>query len=72
MLPLAGAAAIVFIASIAILMNVIPGPHSRLDYLVIGAVATFLAMIVLFVALLKGGVPGAEQPPATPDSKPEE
>jgi len=60
---LGGAISVIFAVSILVLLNVIPGPHTRLDYLVIGAVATFLSMIVLFVTLLKSGVPGAGKAP---------
>jgi uncharacterized membrane protein len=54
-LVLAGGIAAVFVATIAILVNVIPRPHRNLDYLVIGAVATFLSMILLWVALMQQG-----------------
>ena len=49
-----GGIAVLFAASIAILLKVIPEPHRNLDYLVIGAVATFLSMILLWVALMFG------------------
>jgi len=51
---LGGGIAVLFIATIAILLRVIPEPHRSLDYLVIGAVATFLSMILLWVALMYG------------------
>ena len=53
-LTLGGGIVVLFVASIAILLKVIPEPHRNLDYLVIGAVATFLSMILLWVALLFG------------------
>ena len=53
-LTLGGGIAVLFAASIAILLKVIPEPHRNLDYLVIGAVATFLSMILLWVALMFG------------------
>lgn len=53
-LSLAGAILILFIATIAILLNVIPGPHQRLDYVVIGALATFLSMAALWVVITQG------------------
>lgn len=53
-LTLAGGILVMFIATVAILLNVIPGPHNKLDYLVIGAVATFLAMILLWVVMVQG------------------
>lgn len=45
---------VLFVASIAILLKVIPEPHRNLDYLVIGAVATFLSMILLWVSVTFG------------------
>jgi uncharacterized membrane protein len=53
-LTLGGGIAVLFVTSIAILLRVIPEPHRNLDYLVIGAVATFLSMILLWVALMFG------------------
>lgn len=52
---LAGGILAVFITTIAVLVNIIPKPHRSLDYLVIGAVATFLSMILLWVALMQQG-----------------
>lgn len=41
-------------ASVALVMSrVIPTPHKDTDYLVIGTVATFVSLLVLFVVLLK-------------------
>ncbi|MFN0101599.1 MAG: hypothetical protein ACKV2U_05845 [Bryobacteraceae bacterium] len=51
---LAGGIAVLFVATIAILLKVIPEPHRNLDYLVIGAVATFLSMILLWVVMMQG------------------
>jgi uncharacterized membrane protein len=51
-LTLGGGIAVLFVATIAILLKVIPQPHRNLDYLVIGAVATFLSMILLWIALM--------------------
>jgi hypothetical protein len=42
----------VFIATVAILSVVLPGPHKPTDYLVIGGAATFLCLVLLFVALI--------------------
>lgn len=44
---------IVFAAVAAILLQVIPGPHQSTDYLVIGTLATFVSLLVLFVVLIK-------------------
>lgn len=51
-LTLGGGIVVLFIATIAILLKIIPQPHRNLDYLVIGAVATFLSMILLWIALM--------------------
>ncbi len=51
-LTLGGGIVVLFVATIAILLKVIPQPHRNLDYLVIGAVATFLSMILLWIALM--------------------
>lgn len=53
-LTLGGGIVVLFIATIAVLLKVIPEPHRNLDYLVIGAVATFLSMLLLWVALMFG------------------
>ena len=45
--------AMVFAVVAAILSRVIPGPHRSTDYLVIGTVATFVSLVVLFVVLVK-------------------
>ncbi len=47
--------ALVFGAVAAILVKVLPGPLGDVDYLVVGAIATFLAMLTLFFILVKGG-----------------
>ena len=62
-LALAGGITFLFVATIAILLNVIPKPHRNLDYLVIGAVATFLSMILLWVMLLQGWVNTGDREP---------
>jgi len=53
-LTLGGGIVLLFVVSIVILLKVIPEPHKNLDYLVIGAVATFLSMILLWLALMFG------------------
>lgn len=53
-LTLGGGIVVLFVATIAVLLKVIPEPHRNLDYLVIGAVATFLSMILLWVAMMYG------------------
>ena len=43
----------IFVAVALSLLQIIPGPHRNTDYLVIGAIATFVSMAVLFVVLIK-------------------
>ena len=52
-LALAGIVAAVFMATVTILLFLLPGPHAPTDYLVIGAVATLLCLLLLFVLLVK-------------------
>jgi hypothetical protein len=52
-LALAGLMVLLFAGTVAVLVNVMPGPHKPMDYLVIGAVATLLCLLVLFVVLIK-------------------
>ena len=47
---------IVFLVVAAIMLKVLPSPHSQTDYLVIGAAATMVSMVVLFVVLITGFV----------------
>lgn len=43
---------IIFGATVAILLAVMPGPHKPTDYLVIGCVATLLCLLLLFVVVI--------------------
>jgi drug/metabolite transporter superfamily protein YnfA len=52
-LALSGGIMIVFAIVVFVLLNLIPGPHKNSDYLVIGAVATLVSMVVLFLILVK-------------------
>lgn len=47
----AGGIVVVFLVTIAIAFQLMPGPLKSTDYLVIGAIATFVSMLVLFVIL---------------------
>ena len=49
---LLGAGAIVFGVTLAIGLKLLPGPHTETDYLVVGSVATFLCLGVLFAVLI--------------------
>jgi len=42
-----------FCAIAAILMAVMPGPHKATDYLVIGAIATFVCLLLFFFLMMK-------------------
>jgi uncharacterized membrane protein len=46
---------VVFVATVAILLQVLPSPHKSTDYLVIGAVATLLCILLLYFLLIKRG-----------------
>ncbi|MCE5306603.1 MAG: hypothetical protein LLG20_03080 [Acidobacteriales bacterium] len=43
---------LVFGGSVAILLRVLPSPHTEQDYLVAGGVATLVTMLALFVVLI--------------------
>jgi hypothetical protein len=51
-LILVTAVVLVFGVTVAIALQVVPGPHSETDYLVIGSVATLLSLVVVFVVLM--------------------
>jgi hypothetical protein len=53
---LLAALGITFAASVAIGLKVLPGPHSETDYLVVGSIATLLALGVLFAFLINAWV----------------
>jgi high-affinity Fe2+/Pb2+ permease len=64
-IALAAGMLLLFAATVGILINVMPGPHGRTDYLVIGAAATLLCLVLLFVVLLK--TPAKPEKPDTPE-----
>ena len=41
--------AVMFLLTVAILLRVLPGPHKPTDYLVIGTLATFVCLLVVFL-----------------------
>ena len=49
---LALAMIVVFVATAAVLSQILPGPHKPSDYLVIGGVSTLLCLVLLFVVLI--------------------
>ena len=55
----------IFAVTVLVLLNVLPGPHKPTDYLVIGAVATLLCLLLLFLALIKT----TKRPVRKPDSE---
>jgi len=48
--------AAVFAAAAAVLLRILPHPLNETDYLVIGTVATFAALLALFLILLKTSI----------------
>jgi hypothetical protein len=50
-LPLGAGMVLIFVTVVAVLVRVIPGPHKETDYLVIGTLATFASLVLLFVVL---------------------
>ncbi|MCX6620974.1 MAG: hypothetical protein NTY38_07815 [Acidobacteria bacterium] len=42
----------VFLGTAGILMKILPGPKREIDFLVIGAAATMVSLLVLFVLLI--------------------
>jgi hypothetical protein len=57
--------AIVFIVTILIAFQLMPKPLKSTDYLVIGAIATFVSMLVLFFLLLQ--TTGQKKPKRYPE-----
>ncbi len=51
---LASAGLIIFGVVAAIMLKLLPGPLRPTDYLVVGAVATFVSLAAVFVALITG------------------
>ncbi|MBI3472305.1 MAG: hypothetical protein HY013_13200 [Candidatus Solibacter usitatus] len=51
-LLLAGVALALFGASVIVLINVVPGPHTPGDYLIMGCLATLVALLALFLIVI--------------------
>jgi hypothetical protein len=67
-----GAAAIVFAVTVALGLKILPEPHSETDYLVVGSVATFLSLGVLFAVLITTWIKTPEvffKKPQAPDEE---
>lgn len=43
---------VVFLATVLILLRVMPGPHKPTDYLVIGTLATFVCILIAFIVFV--------------------
>ena len=57
---LLGAAAIAFVVTVAVGLRLLPAPHTETDYLVVGSVATFLCLGVLFAVLITTWIRSSE------------
>ena len=42
-----------FFALATILLRLMPGPHKATDYLVVGAISTFVCLLLLFFVMMK-------------------
>jgi hypothetical protein len=51
---LAGSAAMAFAIFAVALIHVLPSPHSKYDYLIVGTLATLAALITIFAGLVLG------------------
>jgi hypothetical protein len=47
--------AVVFTAVVLVLFQILPGPRTRTDYLVVGTLGTLAALAVLFAVLTAAG-----------------
>jgi hypothetical protein len=64
--------AIVFFVTILIALQFMPQPLKSTDYLVVGAIATFVSMLVLFFLLLQTtGQKGPKRYPENPAPPPD-
>lgn len=61
LIALFGGILLVFIATVSLLLHFIPGPHRSTDYLVIGAVATFVCLFLLWFVFAR--TPKKPNPP---------
>ena len=53
---LIGSACIVFAVFAVALLRVLPAPHTRPDYLIVGTLSTLAALITIFAGLVLGRV----------------
>ncbi|MFN0165961.1 MAG: hypothetical protein ACKV22_05965 [Bryobacteraceae bacterium] len=58
---LAGVAIMVFLIAVILLVNLLPGPRMPGDYLIIGSVATLVALAVLFAMVIPSIVGNREE-----------
>lgn len=54
-IALIGGLSVLFLMTVLVLLRVLPGPHKSTDYLVIGTLATFFCLAVLFVVNVATG-----------------
>ena len=52
---------LIFGLTVAILVRILPSPLRTTDYMVIGAVATFLCMLLLFFVLIRASKSGTRR-----------
>lgn len=43
---------VVFASTVFILLHLFPGPHQPADYIVVGTIATFICILLVFVGAL--------------------
>lgn len=51
-LSLAGISLALFGVSVIVLMRLVPGPHTERDYMIIGCLATLVALFAVFLILI--------------------
>ncbi len=61
MVTLAGVAVVVFLIAVILLVNLLPGSRMPGDYLIIGSIATLVALAVLFAMVIPSLVGGREE-----------
>jgi hypothetical protein len=50
---------VVFAVSVLILLRLFPGPHQPADYLVVGTLATFFCILLVFIVVISTSDKGA-------------
>jgi len=52
-MTLGGAALSIFLVLVILLLQAVPGPHTEVDYLLIGSISTLSSMAVVFLVVIK-------------------